>query len=625
MTERGGGCIILLDIPPGSAITLDGVTRVTPSAAAAAASAPSATGCAAGLPFHRGLWIIGGVPRRSTPPPADGGGGVDDDNDDFHLLVVRSGVGRDGDDRRMPPVGFVLSSPSSSSSSSSSSCAASDSGGHDWVFARKYDRRTEEISDAPLDEVTLGNLVAATRRGGELENSVIPYDRFMMGSTSGTSGPSNGSSVGGADVVTVPAWETRTSEIDARFLRRCHGLSDGDKIVPSSEGGAGGTNDSPREAITDGTAVSYPCIPCIDATVDARRLTGHVGTRRYLSTLSPAKRTWLLFGSGGAEEDSTSMAEPAMGPGEYVWSDVLRQHYRGDGNDEGTGESSERDFLADVELSFLLFLFMECHASLEHWRDAVSMCSLAVVDDDNGNVAIRRARFFRKLLRVLHGQLSCIETEFFREEADDLYSSGADNFLIGALRRLCDACESFGKRKRDGDGDDGDDAAGGMKSASRELRRLVRDRFGVDLSSPKNDGDDGDADADMEIDALGISLGEDNRDDPDNMTMMESLNNQQDDEDDDDEEDGPTIVPYNQIEASLARSSLQSSYETKRREELSSSMGGSHREEYPLLYAAMSASGEDEVMACARILDEAKDVSLVREAAAYLEEVEACR
>ena len=34
---------------------------------------------------------------------------------------------------------------------------------------------------------------------------------------------------------------------------------------------------------------------------------------------------------------------------------------------------------------------------------------------------------------------------------------------------------------------------------------------------------------------------------------------------------------------------------------------------------------EDEVMACARILDEAKDVSLVREAAAYLKEVEAHR
>ena len=42
------------------------------------------------------------------------------------------------------------------------------------------------------------------------------------------------------------------------------------------------------------------------------------------------------------------------------------------------------------------------------------------------------------------------------------------------------------------------------------------------------------------------------------------------------------------------------------------------------MYAAMTP-GEDEVMACARILDEAKDVSLDREAAEYLEEVEAKR
>ena len=41
-----------------------------------------------------------------------------------------------------------------------------------------------------------------------------------------------------------------------------------------------------------------------------------------------------------------------------------------------------------------------------------------------------------------------------------------------------------------------------------------------------------------------------------------------------------------------------------------------------VLYAAMT-EGEDEVMACARILDLRQDVSLVREAAAYLEQVEA--
>jgi A1 cistron-splicing factor AAR2 len=44
--------------------------------------------------------------------------------------------------------------------------------------------------------------------------------------------------------------------------------------------------------------------------------------------------------------------------------------------------------------------------------------------------------------------------------------------------------------------------------------------------------------------------------------------------------------------------------------------------QYPFLFAAIS-NDEDIVMACARILDEQRDVTLVREAAAYLEDVEA--
>ena len=42
---------------------------------------------------------------------------------------------------------------------------------------------------------------------------------------------------------------------------------------------------------------------------------------------------------------------------------------------------------------------------------------------------------------------------------------------------------------------------------------------------------------------------------------------------------------------------------------------------YPLLVASIMPQ-EDILMTCARALDDARDVSLVREAAAYLEEVE---
>ena len=45
------------------------------------------------------------------------------------------------------------------------------------------------------------------------------------------------------------------------------------------------------------------------------------------------------------------------------------------------------------------------------------------------------------------------------------------------------------------------------------------------------------------------------------------------------------------------------------------------RLKFPLLYAAILPH-EDITMLCARVLDEQTDVSLVREAASYLEEVE---
>ena len=95
---------------------------------------------------------------------------------------------------------------------------------------------------------------------------------------------------------------------------------------------------------------------------------------------------------------------------------------------------------------------------------------------------------------------------------------------------------------------------------------------------------------------------------------------------DEDDDDGPVIIPYEDVKASIARSTLLTSCETINQQQLLQ-VGKAQQqqcEKYPLLYAAMS-SGEDEVMACARILDEARDVSLVREAAAYLEEVEVHR
>ncbi len=99
------------------------------------------------------------------------------------------------------------------------------------------------------------------------------------------------------------------------------------------------------------------------------------------------------------------------------------------------------------------------------------------------------------------------------------------------------------------------------------------------------------------------------------------------DDDDDVDEDGPVIVPYEEVQACMDRSSSLTS------NAIQSKTSGSHEtnnlleEKYPFLFAATIAtqSKEDILMTCARILDEQSDVTLVREAAAYLEEIEANR
>jgi hypothetical protein len=103
----------------------------------------------------------------------------------------------------------------------------------------------------------------------------------------------------------------------------------------------------------------------------------------------------------------------------------------------------------------------------------------------------------------------------------------------------------------------------------------------------------------------------------------EVLSTEQCDESTDDE-DGPVVVSSSDVEASIARSSKEH-FDSQNYSTLFSNVSHhEHRQSYPLLYAAITPQ-EDVVMACARILDAGNDVSLVREAAAYLEEVEAYR
>ncbi|KAL3756066.1 hypothetical protein ACHAWU_002645 [Discostella pseudostelligera] len=684
-----GGCMILQDIPPGSAITLDGVTRVTPPSSLSALSSSAFD--------NRGLWIIDDIPSSSSSQHVSLDKLISDRKDssssvnDFHLLVVRPGTpaakshnnGNSNEDgggfRRALPIGFILSSSLSSASSSSllSTTAASDFG-YDWVFARKYDRYTEELSqEENVDSLTLHNILLAMMgdddsegsSGGELKRIAIPYERFMMMnsstypmSTASYSPSSSSSSMGWDDIggtnkqqhSSLPSWETRTSMIHSHFLQQCHKLMHGCKIVPSSYGiNEHHNEDDSNNKNNDGISISYPPIPCIDPTIDAHRLIQHTGTRTYLSTLSPTERTRLLmFTNHESNADNSSMmddAESCRRPdstGEHVWKDVLCRYY---GNEckfynGGRISESEHHFLADIELSFLLVLYLECQSSLEFWRDAISMCSISITptassssSSSSSNLASRHPLFFHKLLSILYIQLSCIESEFF---GDVEYSSGNTNFCVVALARLCDACDGVERRRKRNDDEEGgennNDIFENLKVASRQLRLLARDKFGLDLSSSTTtkDGEEEVEDDDAEMDALWSSTGVDFADDSEDIDKIETRNNLDIDESNgDDDDEGPVVIPYDEIEASLARTSTvpttsHAPMQCNDDEDFNSmdkaqSFSGHHRKDYPLLYAAMQYTGEDEVMACARILDEKNDVSLVREAAAYLEGVEA--
>jgi len=196
------------------------------------------------------------------------------------------------------------------------------------------------MSNESVDDITLRNVLSASEAGGELSRFVVPYERFASSAGASRSGGrqprgrrrDDDENDGGAVVVVggeeddvdvvvpcspPPAWHARTSVIDPDFLRVRHGLYHGCKLLPSSEGyddddGFRRRRRDPKISATvavvvvDGTSVSYPPIPCIDTTIDARTLSRHSGTKAYLSGLSPNERTRLLFGTAEKTDDDAN-------------------------------------------------------------------------------------------------------------------------------------------------------------------------------------------------------------------------------------------------------------------------------------------------------------------------------
>lgn len=400
-----------------------------------------------------------------------------------------------------------------------------------------------------------------------------------------------------------------------------------------------------RINFADGITPAYPPVPCIDPDSSSpgrpAKRGVHAGTRRYLSSLSPSERTAAFL-------DST--------PGSKVLRDVLKREYGG----------LWGDVLGDVQLSFVLFLHLGCLASFEHWRDLICMLSF-VGDDAAGSLP----NLYGNLIRILTDQLSSVEVDFFEEVE---YSG--ENFLVPALERLCSLCSTSADSGVVGSVDALADAvsrrfnvrlsrsaadatAAASPGSKRKLRRTGTTPMDSDDDKRGNSSDD-DCDA-MEIDMQdgseidltaasndlrGSAGGSSDGSDPPQSSpgcrrpiaaaLMETYENS------DEEEDEPVVVTEEEVQASLARSSAEDARLAVMRTSAGSQAVGegvemsergrnlidvdeNHRHQYPLLFAASIATGEDVLCCCARVLDEKADVSLVREAASYLEEVEAKR
>lgn len=200
---------------------------------------------------------------------------------------------------------------------------------HLLPLVRKYDPRTEEISSQPVDVLTAQNLVEQVRNGQMPPTSVVDYSKVVSSDHK-------------------QQWNDQTKFILDSGILRVRGLENGDKIIPGSyhddEGDESSSNLSlsrPKNNILDGKSVTYPSIPVVDTNISLRN-NRHAGTKRHLSGLSPSERTRIFL-------------EPKIAS--RLLRDVLSLHYG------GRWES----LLGDLQLAYILFLFLQCLASLEHW------------------------------------------------------------------------------------------------------------------------------------------------------------------------------------------------------------------------------------------------------------------
>eukprot|EP00534_Pseudo-nitzschia_fraudulenta_P007675 CAMPEP_0201144748 /NCGR_PEP_ID=MMETSP0851-20130426/6494_1 /ASSEMBLY_ACC=CAM_ASM_000631 /TAXON_ID=183588 /ORGANISM="Pseudo-nitzschia fraudulenta, Strain WWA7" /LENGTH=595 /DNA_ID=CAMNT_0047419639 /DNA_START=240 /DNA_END=2023 /DNA_ORIENTATION=- len=472
---------------------------------------------------------------------------------------------------------------------------------------RRYDPLTEEVASeerSPVDAVTKQNLVRRVASGVLPPTRVLSYDQIVSGS--GNDCDNNDDDDDGERTSPQSVWREQSRYILPGLLGNIRGLSPGDKIVPGcydpeDVDGAEQTQSNNNNNNEDGRSMVYPPIPVVDRNLSLATHR-HNGTNRFLSKLSPGERTRLFLLSSSQpnneEEDTKDAAS-------FVWLDkVLEDCY----------QNSWEALLGDLQLSYLLFLHLGCYSSLEHWKDLLAMLSLAVAAagpspngrkrgrtlcDDNNN---RHDALYRGLLRLLPYQLSSMKDPEFLEIVEE----GGGNFLVPSLERL---------REHFAEGLCAPRLPHQQPPPPSLLRSVSRFEHVLSARFPRTFGSP----------AIGAARGALRPTTTGGVAGMRSNGNGSGGEDNhhadtgnrmDDDDDGPVVVSPEEIEASLARSSGRGAA-TARGPRSGGETEAHHgfREGYPLLAAAM-APFEDVPMLCARVLDERKDVSLVREAAA---------
>lgn len=275
--------ISILDLPKGSSLTLDGQTIL----------------------LQRDDFVgIKGIPINS----------------DFHFVVTRAAACGSKEEQKQGnvaavSVGFVFETHS----------------GHPLSLVRRFDASTEEVSSIEVDGTTATNLCNRIRDIQMEPQRLISYGDIFP-------------------TERALEWKNLTNYVSHQLLKD-RGTQNGSKIIPGSYDDDGETTTYSTKEMQvdsqhshcdeDGSSVSYPPIPVLDSRKSARH-SRHVGTRRYLASLSPSDRTALFLHSS---------------PHNFLFESILGHTYR----------NRWTDILGDVQLSYIIFLHLQCLSSLEHW------------------------------------------------------------------------------------------------------------------------------------------------------------------------------------------------------------------------------------------------------------------